>query len=177
MKTNSLSIDRVKHLLDYEKSTGTFSWRERDRSEFKTHLSWHCFETRFCGKRAGNSHASGYTYISIDAKLYAAHRLVWLMENHKWPDGEIDHINRVRSDNRIENLRDVTRAQNMQNKSLYRSNKSGHRGVFWVPECGKWRAVSPCVGGKKVSLGLHWTIEEALKAQLDHAQMRQRPGL
>jgi len=57
----------------------------------------------------------GYLIIKIKGKQYKAHRLVYLYFNGKFPKNEIDHINRIRSDNKIENLRDVTRQQNMDN--------------------------------------------------------------
>jgi len=58
-----------------------------------------------------------YRYVTFGGRSYLVHRVVWLMSCGSWPDGEIDHINRIKTDNRIENLRCVPRAENMQNAS------------------------------------------------------------
>ncbi|MDA6380520.1 HNH endonuclease signature motif containing protein [Escherichia coli] len=69
--------------------------------------------------------------IMINGKAYPAHRLAWLIVYGTMPDGFIDHINRVRTDNRISNLRLVTHSENMQNRKIQKNNKSGYRGVSW----------------------------------------------
>lgn len=78
------------------------------------------------------------------------HRLVWLMHHDEWP-AEIDHINGIRDDNRIENLRLVTRADNMRNSRRRKDNTSGVMGVSWHSATGKWRAY---IGGQDGPLHL-----------------------
>ena len=89
---------------------------------------------RNCGLEAGGVNDKGYRVVSIkwngSARNYRVHRVMWAMRNGAWPEGEIDHINRNRLDNRPENMRDVPRAVNGRNLSLSGRNKySGCRNV------------------------------------------------
>jgi len=103
---------------------------------------------------AGSLHKpSGYRYIKVDGKQYKEHRLIWLYFNGSFPDGDIDHINGNRSDNRIENLRAVPHAMNQQNQRLpSKNNRSGFLGVSLIKATGKYRAAissnyeSICIG-------------------------------
>lgn len=86
---------------------------------------------RFIGKQAGTLQKRGYSTIGIDGKRYYAHRLAWLYKNGELPSNEIDHINGVKSDNRIDNLRLATRSQNASNRPIQSNNTSGHIGITW----------------------------------------------
>ena len=66
-------------------------------------------------KAAGTSN-KGYIKICIDGKIYSRARLTWLYHHGKFPDNQIDHINRIRDDDRIENLRDVTQTENRNHR-------------------------------------------------------------
>lgn len=115
--------------LRYDLETGDFHWRR----------------TR-CGPRRNSTVAgclnsqTGYINIALDLKRYQAHRLVWLYNYGVFPEGDLDHINRNRADNRLSNLREATRTQNLRNSSIRSNNTSGYKGVTWVSEKGKWRA-------------------------------------
>ena len=76
----------------------------------------------------------------IDGKAYKGQRLAWLLHTGKWPKKQIDHINRVRDDNRFENLREATKSENQINSGMYKNNKSGYRGVHFSKADGKWAA-------------------------------------
>jgi len=76
------------------------------------------------GSVAGTPVSDGYVNICINQKRYRAHRLIWLMFNGHFPNNEIDHINGVRSDNRIENLREVGRIENCRNQQIRSNNIS-----------------------------------------------------
>lgn len=80
-----------------------------------------------------------YLRATIDGQQYYVHRLAWLYVHGEWPPGELDHINRVCTDNRAANLRVVTRAQNQANRGMHANNKSGFTGVSRYG--GKWRAM------------------------------------
>jgi hypothetical protein len=150
MATNILTQARLKELLHYNSATGIFTWRQSRGTRRKNAI-------------AGSRHPKGYINISIDSKLHRAHRLVWLYEYGCFPDGEIDHINRVPFDNRRNNIQVVTRCQNTQNTGLQRNNISGHRGVGWNMQQQKWRA-RISIDGKTFYLGRFDTFEDAVSA-------------
>jgi len=143
---------RLKELLEYNKNTGEFHWKASPNNCTKIN------------SKAGYLRSSGYIGIKIDYKMYQAHRLVWLYTYGKFPKGDVDHINRVRNDNRIENLRDVSRSLNSRNSSVSQLNTSGFSGVFWNKRANKW--VSHITyGGKQRHLGYFKKIEDAIKVR------------
>ena len=100
------------------------------------------------------------------------HRIIWEMHNGPIPDGmEVDHINHVRTDNRIENLRLVSRLENCKNRKLNSNNTSGFNGVSWSKRDGKWLAYI-YINKKRIRLGLYSDISKAIaareKANLSH---------
>lgn len=145
-----LTQERVKELLDYYPATGVFVWKvNKNRAK--------------AGSTAGSPYSTGYVYIQIDGKKYKAHRLAWLYVYGCWPDKEIDHINRNRSDNRLGNLRDTDK--NSWNTGDYKNNTSGYQGVSWHKHAKKWLAQIK-VYGKQKHLGLFDTIEAANAAYI-----------
>lgn len=110
-----ISHDRLKSLLDYDPTTGIFTWRVRRGRMLP-------------GQRAGAPVGRHYWQIMIDGKQYSTHRLAWLYENGSWPDGIIDHKNYYEGD-KIGNLRQATYAQNRYNSPP----KVGHS---------KWKGVT-----------------------------------
>lgn len=116
------------------------------------------------GDVAGSPVSGGYLNITINQKKYRAHKLVWLMFNGCLPKGEIDHINGVRSDNRIENLREVTRVENARNQQIRSNNTSGITGVRFNLHIGKWESYIK-VNYKKEYLGSFDKKEDAIKAR------------
>lgn len=115
------------------------------------------------GKASQCKDRDGYLVIGVNQKLYRAHRLVWLYHKGEWPKKDIDHINRIRDDNRIENLREVTKSQNRQNNAVTKASKSGVIGVWLHKGTNKWCS-SIGIGGKNVYIGSFDTIEEAAAA-------------
>jgi len=108
----------------------------------------------------------GYYQVRIDRKMYVQHRLAWLYVYGKFPDGDIDHVNHTRTDNRIENLRSVSKATNNRNIAKRNNNTSGVNGVWWHKQSKKWCAELKINGVKKY-LGLFVNIDDAKKARLD----------
>lgn len=141
-----IAINTLHDKLSYNPETGDLTWRNTTRWTKK-------------GKIAGTN-CLGYIKISIDKVIIPAHRIIWAMVYNSWPFGEIDHINGNRSDNRIENLREVTRQQNCMNRSKAINNKSGYKGVSWHSEGNKWQA-HISVAGKSIYLGLYKTAKDA----------------
>ena len=117
------------------------------------------------GNLAGTYDPKGYLKILYRGRLYMGHWLAWLYIYGKLPDHEIDHINGNPTDNRISNLRDVTRKQNMENKKIYKTNKSGYSGVTWHNRDKKWNVR---IGhyGKRISLGYFDNLNDAIAVRI-----------
>ena len=111
------------------------------------------------GSRAGTHNPRGYITIVIKRKSYLAHRLIFLMFNG-WLPEFIDHADLNRKNNRIENLRAATRAQNNFNCGVRKHSLSGVKHVGWVPRLNKW-LVRMRVNGKNTHLGVFEDIELA----------------
>lgn len=145
-----LTQSRLKELMSYDPNTGEFS-RKISRGGAKV------------GDVSGTNN-DGYMQLRVDGKSYKAHRLAWLYVMGRWPDKDIDHINGVRCDNRIVNLREATRAENKQNTRLaHADSRSGLLGV--VRHRSQWQARIG-VNGKKLHLGSFETAEAAHAAYL-----------
>lgn len=147
----TVSLDRLNELFAYDRDEGGLFWKPRPISHFKNDAVCASWNGKLAGKRAGTISPEGYRKIGIDGSYYAEHRLIWFIETGCWPD-EIDHKNGNRGENKFGNLRDVTHAENMRNKALHKTNKSGHPGVVWEKAKGLWCARIP-VDGKLKTLG------------------------
>jgi hypothetical protein len=124
---------------------------------------------RVCSGRVHAGQQAGPTNKSIQirfrGKSFLIHRLVWELFNGPIPEGlDIDHIDHDRQNNRIENLRAVTHAENQRNLSLPKHNRSGHIGVSWALREGKWRAII-VMNGKTIALGMFDRKEDAIAAR------------
>jgi hypothetical protein len=104
------------------------------------------------GQKAGTLHPLGYRKVSVDQQPYMEHRVIWKMFNKDFKDGTLDHINNNRTDNRIENLRLASRAENNQNAVIRKDNTSGVKGVNWNKRDKRWTA-SIMINGKRKALG------------------------
>lgn len=94
---------------------------------------------KYDGKRVGFPDLRGYTRTKLKGKMTFAHRIIWEMHNGEIPQGmEIDHINGVKNDNRIENLRCVDRMVNCKNAAMRKDNKTGQTGVSYNKAKGKY---------------------------------------
>lgn len=115
------------------------------------------------GQQFGTRHNLGYRVGKLKGKGYKEHRLIWLYHYGKWPKECIDHINGVRDDNRIENLREATNQQNQFNRKSEKDSSSQYKGVSWCKLSKKWRAYYQHKG-KLYYLGLYETEIEAAEA-------------
>ena len=151
--------------LNYDAKTGVLTWKDRATSTCKREQDARCWNKKYSGSVAGvDNH--GHLRLQIDGIKYFNHRIVWKMVTGNEPEGEIDHHNLDRKDNRFENLRDVTSGQNARNKQLSCRNKSGFKGVDFKKDGGKWRARIR-VNGIQSCLGYFDTPEEAAQAYID----------
>lgn len=145
-----LSAQRLRDALDYNPETGAFTRKATSN----------CNPRAQAGSTAGGWTTSGYRQIRVDGNRYFAHRLAWLYVYGQWPDGEVDHVNGERADNRIANLRLASRSQNMANAKIPKNNTSGIKGVIWDKVNRKWMAYLQ-VDGRFKNLGRFETLEAA----------------
>lgn len=141
---------RLHEILAYDPLTGIFTWRQppANRAQLK-------------GQVAGCLDSDGYVVIKLDRKLYKAHRLAIVYMKGRNFLGKVDHKNRVRNDNRYENLRITDTAGNNCNKGRQVNNTSGHTGVTWQKRAKKWRAYIKR-GTKEIHLGLFSDLADAV---------------
>lgn len=152
----------IKDVLSFTERTGDFFWLVTNGRMRP-------------GDRAGGLTRKGYLTVQYAGKKYAAHRLAWFFVYGEFPRGEIDHINGIRTDNRISNLRIVSRTVNCQNSHrLRRDNTSGHRGVSIHTTSGLWQA-QITVDKKPIHLGYFKTKECAAAAYVA-AKRELHPG-
>ncbi len=147
-----LTAEYLRSILHYDQETGIFTRKVRTAHRVKA------------GDVAGCPDGRGYLQIRVCSRKYRAHRLAWLHVYGEWPEDQLDHINRNRSDNRISNLREVTNKQNGQNASKRSDNKSGHPGVYWDKQKSKWRALITH-NQKDIHLGYFENLEDAVAAR------------
>ena len=154
---NEPTVADYKERLDYDPSTGVFMWSASEKN------------ARTAGKLAGSVATNGYVMIQIFGKRRLAHRVAWFITYGRWPTFSIDHINRNRSDNRIENLRDVPHRANVWNQS----GKAVIVGAKQLDD-GTWASVHMEFGEQIVRAGFT-SSEEANRAFLAAQQKVHNP--
>jgi hypothetical protein len=137
----------LSNLLKYDRDTGRFTWKVARTNKIKV------------GDEAGCL-IGGYRIINVGYIDYRAHQLAWLFSYGEWPSKDIDHINGVRDDNRIANLRLATPTENARNQRKGKRNTSGFKGVSFCKKTQKWSAHIQA-NGKSRRLGRFETPEEA----------------
>ncbi len=165
---SELTQAQLKKVLHYCPDTGAFTWLKRDRSMFKNDRGFRIFNAKFPGKPAGGVHSRGYLHIGISndngkVSSYKAHRLAWLYIHGEFPE-VIDHINGVKVDNRLVNIRNITQAVNTRNARIYKTSKTGILGVTWKPAYGKWKS-EISVNKKRTHLGYFKNLFDAACAR------------
>lgn len=120
------------------------------------------------GEHVGSLNQRGYIVHSIFSILYPVHRLVWLWFNGDLPKHTIDHINGVRTDNRIENLRDIVQGKQARNQAIHGNNTSGYTGIILrsdrIEMSEPWEA-RITIGYKRKFLGFYASALIAHKAR------------
>lgn len=152
-------------LLDYDPETGVFTWLERDASYFTHEANWKGWNTKWAGRRAFTTKTrKGYlTGYLLNVPVYA-HRVAWAFVHGVWPEQPVHHINGRCNDDRIANLRLETQSSLSMKFPGGNVSKSGHRGVHWHKESGKWSAMLRRQG-KARYLGLFSELEDAIAAR------------
>lgn len=149
-----LTQERLKELLSYNPDNGLFV---RIKS----------VKSKNIGDIAGGRNNHNYIIIGIDGRQYKGHRLAWLYVYGVFPENEIDHINGIKDDNRIENLRDVTGSDNKCNLRIAQNNNSTRLlGVTKANKYGSYQARIQ-TKGKRITIGMFPTKELAHNAYLE----------
>lgn len=144
-----LTQEKVKELFEYR--DGALFWKHKIISRGR--------ELKKGGQKISTVTTDGYSKVGFNSKQYLVHRIIFLYHHGFLPEC-LDHINGIRSDNRIENLRPATKYQNILNSNLRSDNTSGVKGVCWNARKQKWFA-RIYVEKKLMSLGYYDDIELA----------------
>ena len=150
-----ITQENLKECLYYDVETGVFTRKKAQRQ-------------RFVGKKAGSLRSDGYEAIKVLGHSFLSHRLAWFYVYGVWPENEIDHINHIRTDNRISNLRCVNKKQNAENRKLNKNTKTGFRGIGFSHTKGKFIARIRH-NRKPIYLGSYDLIEDAIAAYREAA--------
>lgn len=145
-----MEVRRLRELLEYDPSTGQITWKV-SRPGLRA------------GRLAGGVHGTGYRFVRVDGKQFAAHRIAWAMQTGAWPRDQIDHLNGVRDDNRFCNLRAADAVLNQQNRRVSSNSTSGLIGA--QRNGNRWRALIRS-DGRRISLGSFASPAEAHAAYL-----------
>ena len=152
-----IRYEEVAKLFTYDRETGVLYWRIRDRNTIR--------HKYVAGSIKGAK--DGYRRVRVNGQSYKEHRIIMVLcFGHIPENAEIDHINHVRDDNRLCNLRFVTRSENRKNQSVSRKNTTGVTGVYFSKAKKKYRAQIR-VNQKAIYLGTFETLEEAAAARAE----------
>jgi hypothetical protein len=133
--------------VEYNPETGALTWKP---------------ESRRSGPAFNSKHNARYRYGMIEREIYYSHRVAWAIYYGEWPQGEIDHINGVRDDNRIQNLRDTTRQGQQLNRHIPANNTSGVMGVTWHNPSQSWH-VTLTINNQVIHGGYFKDLAQAAK--------------
>lgn len=160
MKPSHDEYEYLAARVSYDPNTGCFMWRHREGDDPATRN----FNANFAGRECGSNNGRGYLRISvtIEGKTFCikSHRLAWFIVYGSVPDGDIDHIDGNTLNNRIDNLRDVTKSINQRNSKMQANNASGVTGVSWHKRTEMWEARASVKGIRKY-VGSFNSIDEA----------------
>lgn len=148
-----ITQSELKEVLHYNPETGIFTWLKSRGTKKK-------------GSTAGSVDHNGYVVLGVNGRQYKAHQLAILHCLGEMPDYDTDHVNGIKTDNRIKNLRSVSHKENTRNAKTRHDNGSGFPGVMWRGDARKWR-VRIKGGSKRVNIGHYDKLSDAVKARLD----------
>jgi hypothetical protein len=161
MNSSTITQAKLKELFTYDNSIGRFRWNM---------LTPRCTKA---GKIAGATLASGHRHIQLNHKFYLEHRLVWLYHYGEFPEFSIDHIDGVRDNNRLENLREAAPSENSANMKLTSRNATGVKGISFDKRSDSYEAAIMSDGArirKVFKISKYPSKEDALRIATDWVQ-------
>ncbi|BAK66879.1 conserved hypothetical protein [Sphingobium sp. SYK-6] len=162
---SDITPELCRQLLRYEPETGKLFWRKRGMEWFSDRRSYSTWNAKYAGREAFLVRTEdGYLKGLLLRSSFRASRVVWAIVHGVWPKGEIDHINGVKDDNRVANLRDVPRSVNARNRGMRRNNRSGITGVKLDLNSLRWHATIRG-NGKNLFLGSFENRVDAIAAR------------
>ena len=171
MSDRHLDPSVVRQLIRYDADGGKLYWIKRSIEEFTSKRACSVWNARYADTLAINTLSpDGYLVGRLYDRPMRAHRVAWAIYYGSWPEDQIDHINGIRVDNRISNLRSATRAQNQYNKAKKANSTNSLKGVRWHKRDKRWVARIGH-GGKSTHLG---TYESELEAYLAYCAAAKR---
>ncbi len=144
-----LTQEYVHELFCYDYDTGKLYWRVNKSNGRK-------------GNEVGTDDGRGYLKTSINKKMYKLHRIIYLYHHGYIPENDVDHEDRDRKNNKIHNLREISKSCNVNNQGLSKTNTSGVKGICRYK--GKWRS-RICINKKELCLGSYTDFTEAVYAR------------
>ena len=153
MKNKTVTKELVQNLFDYVED-GTLLWKNPTSRSVKV------------GDKAGSTDKIGYVIVRISGKAYKAHRIIWLYHYGYMPENDLDHIDRNKSNNRITNLREVSKMCNLRNRGVLKSNTSGITGVCYCSYRSKWKSYIK-INGIQKTIGYFNDFDSAAQARMD----------
>lgn len=138
-KMSVMPIDEIRKMISCDPESGVLLWVERSAEDMPCVKARKCWNSRFAGRPAINApHNQGYLAGSINYRKFLAHRVAWAMYHGEWPEEQIDHVNGVKTDNRICNLRKASHSENMRNMKPHSDALSSLKGVCFDKSRGLW---------------------------------------
>jgi hypothetical protein len=174
------SIAHLRRLLSYDPETGILTWWLRTPAMFAGATAAHrrswCarWNKRYAGTVAGALQADGYRQVKIHDRPMLAHRVAWAIYHGEWPE-IVSHIDGVGSNNRIVNLRSVSRQICQRNQKRHASNTSGRTGVSWSRVRSIWVAQIK-IGEKSHYLGSFSEFDDAVAARIEAEKLHNFTG-
>lgn len=171
-----ITVELMRRLVEYNPLSGEFIWKKRtpdlfEAGHFTADKQCQGWNARYAETKAfGCIGAQGYYKATFFKVSFYAHRVAWAIHYGEIPSLEIDHINRDRSDNRIENLRLADRLSNAKNQTAHRDSRTGVKGVIRCRTKKTRFSAHLMVDGKRINLGRFNDLDSARRAYLDAAK-------
>ncbi|MBK8772319.1 MAG: HNH endonuclease [Rhizobiales bacterium] len=152
-KRSQITIEEVNRMVSYCPVTGKLFWKINKQN------------SGGIGSECGRTNSAGYRRVVLHGCELKAHQVVWMLHHGEWPSGIVDHANSNKSDNRIENLRLATKAQNAANRKSNSNNTTGVSGVTFHKPTRKWVARIG-LNMKRIHIGSFEKKDDAVKAYM-----------